>query len=133
LFSQLDYALVALLSKSPPEINYVDHVVRYIERAHGDVRISEVASTFGKSRRQLERLFLETVGVPSKFFSMIARRNRAANLITSQPKRTLADIATDAGYADQSHMSRDFARLAGISPGRLLRADVAFLQDSLLS
>lgn len=110
-------------------MSYVDHVVRYIEAARGDVRMSEVASKFGKSRRQLERLFLETVGVTFKFFCIITRLNRAADLIASQPLPGLAEIAAEAGYADQSHMTRDFTRLAGNPPGRLLRDHVAFFQD----
>lgn len=92
----------------------------------------EVAAAFGKSPRQLERLFLETVGVPFKFFSMITRFNRTAHLIASQPQRALAEVAIEAGYADQSHMTRDFMRLAGISPGKLARDNVAFPQDRCL-
>lgn len=130
LFSQFDRVLMALLRKSPPEVTYIDHAVRYVEAMHGVVRMSDMASRFGKSRRQLERLFLETVGIPSKFFSLIVRLNRATNLITSQPRRALADIATESGYSDQSHMTRDFARLTGISPGQLMRDDVAFIQDA---
>jgi len=128
LFSQLDATLTEMLRHSPPEANYIDEVIRHIEASHGCLRLSEVASQLGKSRRHLERVFRETVGIPAKLFSTIARLKHAADLIASPSGLALAEIAADAGYADQSHMTRDFARLAGTSPGRLLRDDVAFLQ-----
>lgn len=34
----------------------------------------------------------------------------------------LVDIAADAGFADQSHMTRQFISRFGLSPGRWLRA-----------
>lgn len=128
LFAHLDRALSALLRKSPPEASYVDHVVQHIESARGQVRIKEVAARVGKSPRQLERSFRETVGVSSKLYSMITRLRHAADLIASPAPRTLSAIAMDAGYSDQSHMSHDFVRLAGVSPGELLRDDVVFFQ-----
>jgi AraC-like DNA-binding protein len=38
-----------------------------------------------------------------------------------QPSRELARLAADAGYADQSHLTRESAKLAGLSPRTLLR------------
>ena len=37
------------------------------------------------------------------------------------PSRELARLAADAGYADQSHLTRESARLADLSPQTLLR------------
>jgi AraC-like DNA-binding protein len=37
------------------------------------------------------------------------------------PSRELARLAADAGYADQSHLTRESAKLAGLSPRTLLR------------
>jgi len=33
------------------------------------------------------------------------------------PKLSLADIAIDAGFADQSHLTRNFKRFTGRTPG----------------
>ncbi|MBO6581032.1 MAG: AraC family transcriptional regulator, partial [Thalassospira sp.] len=35
---------------------------------------------------------------------------------------TLADIASAAGFADQSHLNRHFVRAFGLTPGRYARA-----------
>jgi AraC-like DNA-binding protein len=46
----------------------------------------------------------------------------------------LADVAMSAGYYDQSHLTRDFAALAGMTPGAYAAdateiPEVRFLQD----
>jgi AraC-like DNA-binding protein len=127
LFDELDETLIETLRRASPVESYIDSVVQYVDSHHGDTRIDDVAIRFGKSRRQMERVFLQTVGVPLKLFCMISRLRHAAELITHPASRSLTGIAHDAGYSDQAHMTRDFTRLAGISPGRL-RTDDAFFQ-----
>lgn len=127
LFGQLDLLLTTWLSRSPPVVGYIDHVIQHVDSHHGLVRVDDVATQFGKSRRQMERAFLHTVGVPLKFFCMISRLRRAADLIVQPSPRSLTAVAAEAGYSDQAHMTRDFTRLAGVSPARL-PTDVAFFQ-----
>lgn len=132
LFDELDVILSAVLCHSPPVVSYIDHVIQHVETHHGLMRVDDVASQFGKSRRQMERAFLHTVGVPLKLFCMISRLRHAAALIVHPSARSLSTVALDAGYSDQAHMTRDFVRLAGTSPGRLQQSssfqDVAFFQ-----
>lgn len=127
LFDELDEILIATLCRAPPVESYIDGVVRHIEARHGLMKVDDVAVHFSKSRRQMERVFLQTVGVPLKFFSMISRLKHAADLIVQPASRSLTSVAHDAGYSDQAHMTRDFTRLAGVSPGQL-RANDAFFQ-----
>lgn len=127
LFDDLDEILLEALHRAPPVESYIDGVIRYVDAHHGDTRIDDFAVRFGKSRRQMERMFLQTVGVPLKFFCTISRLRRAADLIVQPASCSLTNVAHDAGYSDQAHMTRDFTRLAGVSPGRL-RADDAFFQ-----
>lgn len=121
-FQRLDEVLARTLAKAPPADSSVDEAVRRIEAAQGAVRTDELARRLGMSLRQLQRVFLREVGVTPKLFAMICRAGHAARLL--REKAGLADAAAQAGYADQSHMTRDFARLAGATP----RA-VAFLQE----
>jgi AraC-like DNA-binding protein len=119
LFIQLDDILAVMLSHSPPAVELIDHVIQYVEAQHGAVSIEGLAHHFGKSRRQIERTFLQTVGVPLKFFCTTTRLRHAARLIARSSARPLTAIASDAGYSDQAHMTRDFRRLAGATPGQL--------------
>jgi AraC-like DNA-binding protein len=127
LFDELDEILTTILNRSPPVESYIDGIVRHIDTHRGIARVDDVAVRFGKSRRQMERVFLQTVGVPLKFFCMISRLKHAADLIVHPASRSLTAVAHDAGYSDQAHMTRDFTRLAGVSPGQL-RVDGAFFQ-----
>lgn len=127
LFDELDTILNGILNHAPPVASYIDCVIGHVEHRHGLVRVDDVAAHFGKSRRQLERTFVQTVGVPLKFFCMLTRLRHAAGLIVHPDDYPLTAVAHDAGYSDQAHMTRDFSRLIGISPGQL-RPDDAFFQ-----
>jgi AraC-like DNA-binding protein len=126
-FAEIDRRLTPLLCNAAPEPNHADLMVRHIEAAHGALRLDELAARLGRSPRWLQRLFLETVGVTPKFFARMARAARAAELMAAHARAPLADVAAQAGYADQSHMTRDFVRLAGAPPKRW---QAAFLQDA---
>jgi len=87
-------------------------------RAPG-VRVDALAADLGLSERQLRRRFDAAVGYGPKVLARVLRLSRLLALAAAAP-RDLARLAADAGYADQSHMSRDCARLAGRPPGVLL-------------
>jgi len=126
---RLDHLFEKHLVGRPPEQQRLDQVVRWIETHAGNVRIEEAAAMVGKSRRQLERTFLDTVGVTPKLFASIVRFQNAAARI-ARPGAKLADVALASGYTDQSHMTNEFRRLSGTSPSRFLAKHVAFLQDT---
>lgn len=44
-------------------------------------------------------------------------RVRYASEALRRPGARLADVAADAGFADQSHMTRVFKRVTGVTPG----------------
>ena len=54
-----------------------------------------------------------------KAYARLLRFEHASALLerASPPSRTLADVAMEAGYYDQSHLTRDFVALAGMTPG----------------
>jgi AraC-like DNA-binding protein len=125
--AEIDRHLVAALGRAGPDIHLADLMVRRIDATRGAVRQDELAAGLGRSSRWLQRLFLETVGVTPKFYARIARAEHTAALLAAPGPVSLADVAAQAGYADQSHMTRDFLRLAGTPPARW-RA--AFVQDA---
>lgn len=67
----------------------------------------------GVSPRQLERHFAAHWGMAPKQFEVIARLNNALGHALAKPGGTVADLAMDQGYYDQSHLGRDVRRLAG--------------------
>jgi AraC-like DNA-binding protein len=85
-----------------------------IDRRRGAVEIPAVARQAGLSARQLERSFLAAVGLTPKAFARLARLQHALRRVSAG--EPLAAVAHACGYYDQSHMTRDFSRLAQTSP-----------------
>jgi AraC-like DNA-binding protein len=84
---------------------------------HGGGRIEEVARDLALSRRQLERLFLGQIGVGPKRLATLARFDWTLRRLTT--RISWADLAAEAGYADQAHLVRTFTALAGNPPSRM--------------
>lgn len=81
--------------------------------------VRDMARALAIGERQLERRFLQRVGLTPKRFASLRRFERAVALAGASPSLTQA--AFDAGYYDQSHFIRDFRRYAGGAPGEVLR------------
>ena len=128
VFARMDRGLAKCLAHREPRLSAIDMAIRRIAASYGDVRIDAIATDLGCSRRQLEREFLRTVGLAPKHFAVISRFRHAAACLESRPHDSLATIAAHTGYADQSHMVRDFRLLAGTVPSRW-PGRVAFVQD----
>lgn len=76
----------------------------------------QIAKGLGVSVRTLERLFGQTTGRTVLFWRALVRMRRAAKMM-EQTNLPLAEIAAVQEYADQPHMTREFKRWLGISPG----------------
>jgi AraC-like DNA-binding protein len=75
-------------------------------------RVHETAARLGVSERYLRRVFRQSVGVSPKHFARIAR----VRSVIGPERRTWADTAASAGYADQSHLIADFRSLMRVTP-----------------
>ena len=64
------------------------------------------------------RLFADYVGVSPKWVMRRARLHEAAERADSGEPVDWASLASDLGYADQAHLTRDFTVTIGVSPSR---------------
>jgi AraC-like DNA-binding protein len=101
-----------------------------IARSRGQVEIRALAADAGVSKRYLERMFQERVGIGPKAFARIVRFQRVLNTTGAN----WAAVAAEAGYFDQAHLARDFKAFTGESPAAWARRretlpQGAFLQD----
>jgi AraC-like DNA-binding protein len=79
--------------------------------------ISETAVRHGIGVRQLERRFARNFGLSPKEWLRV-KRFEGSLIRLADDEASLANVAAHAGYADQSHMTRDFRRSAGLTPGQ---------------
>lgn len=85
----------------------------------------------GLTGRQLHRRFVQAVGYGPKRLQRILRFQSFLRS-TASGRWGLAELAARCGYADQAHLTRETAELAGRTPAQLVAArapDVRFVQD----
>ena len=84
-------------------------------------RVEWFADALGISERQLRRRFHDAVGYGPKTLDRVLRFRRMVSQLPTivSGEVDLARTAADFGYADQSHMTRDCARLSGMTPAQL--------------
>ncbi|SIT48943.1 Transcriptional regulator, AraC family [Paraburkholderia ribeironis] len=82
--------------------------------------LTDLAADTGMSRFQLLRGFAQQTGLPPHAYRMQRRVALARQWIAAGA--TLADAAAAAGFADQSHMTRAFVRLLGVTPANYAAA-----------
>jgi AraC-like DNA-binding protein len=89
---------------------------RRIAAAGGALRMDELADELGASPRTIERAFDDAVGVAPKTLARIIRFRRALGALESPRRTSFVDVALSCGYADQSHLVRDFRAFTGGPP-----------------
>lgn len=126
-FTLLDAELGALAERGrgdrgvAPEVGYAwDR----LEESGGTLRISDLATEVGWSRRHLGEKFRSETGLAPKAAARVMRFERACDRLRRPQRPSLAAVAADGGYVDQAHLSRDFRDLAGITATEWL-ADAA--------
>ncbi|MCL9758750.1 helix-turn-helix domain-containing protein [Frankia sp. AiPa1] len=76
-------------------------------------RVQPTARRLKVSERHLRSLFTDAVGIPPKHVARIARTR---HVLAGASHQSLARLAAEAGYYDQSHMTAEFRRMMGTSP-----------------
>jgi len=101
-----------------------------ITTQRGDVRVEHLAADLGISRRHLQTRFRHELGVSPKQAVRLARFEHAQSLLVSG--MSSADVAAEAGFADQPHLHREFRALAGMTPRESL-TEFPIVHDELPS
>lgn len=115
-FWLLDRLLGERLAAGPQPSPALVWAWRTMQDAGGSVPIADLVHGAGCSHRHLVAQFREQVGATPKTAARLLRYTRAARLLTGGDLRP-AQVAALCGYADQSHLTRDYARFAGTTPG----------------
>ena len=117
----IGYAEALLCSVRPERDRMAEQVAALVSRVTADPglrRVDQLAAASGMTARSLQRLFADYVGVSPKWVMRRARLHEAAERADSGEPVDWALLASDLGYADQAHLTRDFTATLGISPTR---------------
>jgi AraC-like DNA-binding protein len=78
--------------------------------------VSALSTSAAMSPRSLHARALREIGMSPKRYLRIVRLHRALRLARRQPWTPWADVAIAAGFADQSHFTRECRELLGATP-----------------
>ena len=93
-----------------PAIAAALHDMHSIESVEAAVRRG------GISHRHFIELFRRSIGLTPKSYMRVARFQYALQYFERDHPMSLAQIAAQAGYSDQSHFNRDFLEFSGVTP-----------------
>jgi AraC family transcriptional regulator len=95
-------------------------VTEYVE-AHLDrpLSLAELAAVAGASTSHFKSQFRRSTGFAVHQY-VVRRRVERARLLLLEGTGSLADVALQAGFSDQSHLARWTRRLLGVSPAAML-------------
>ena len=110
-----------VLSTPRPQTNaarralYEDALAIIAREYPSDLRLDGVAARIFTSRRSLQRAFLEA-GRSFRTEHLHARLHAAAQIMRSDPQRTVREVSLAVGYRQPAQFAKAFRRRYGVSP-----------------
>ena len=96
-------------------------------KSNGKVRVEAVAAEVGWSRKRLWSRFRGQIGLNPKRAAQLVRFDHAVRRLAAGVGASL--VAAEGGYADQSHLHRDVAAFAGVTPAAVAVAPWLAVDD----
>lgn len=91
--------------------------VDLIVKNNGLVTSGQLIKLTGYTERHIERMFIKSIGIsPKKFSDVIKLHHFLKRLKKEPPGKNLTSLAYEAGYADQSHLIKEFKKFTGMTP-----------------
>ncbi len=128
-FAAVDHVLQLHLRDVPPAADEVRFAWSRLLATGGTIAVRELADQTGWSDRHLANRMRQETGLTPKRAARVIRFHRAQRTLRHLGGMDLARLAVDCGYADQSHMSRDFVEMAGCPPHRWLVEEFGNVQS----
>ncbi len=99
----------------------VQQVRHYLDEHYAEpVSLIELAQLAGLSPYYIHRVFEREVGLPPHAYLESVRIRQAQRQLSQG--ESIAQVAASLGFSDQSHLTRRFTRLLGITPGQYLHS-----------
>ncbi|MEO6356868.1 MAG: DUF6597 domain-containing transcriptional factor [Ferruginibacter sp.] len=91
--------------------------LHFINKHKGLISMPQLVKLTGYTERHIERKFQESVGIAPKKFAGIVKLHHFLKLLKEQSnEENFAGLAYAAGYADQSHLIKEFRKYTGVTP-----------------
>ena len=125
-FSDSSFAETA--GREPSAIEQIKKFLR--ANYQRNVSIDELAQLTQLNRAYLIRAFRRSVGIPPYHWLLQVRIGQAKKLLSQGTP--IAEVAFEVGFADQSHLTRRFKSITGLTPGQYAAGHFRSRQDRAL-
>lgn len=90
--------------------------IDFIVSRGGLTSVEQLIQYTGTTRKNIDRKFMENIGILPKRFSNIIKLNVYLKGLRDQQSFKLTDLAYEAGYYDHSHAFKEFKKITGVTP-----------------
>jgi len=119
-FDRIDRFLLDRLDSGPEATPEVAEAWRRLNATDGRIPIRALAAGVGWSHKHLIAKFQQQVGLAPKRAARLVRFERVLHRIDHERSPDWGMLAAELGYADQPHLTREFAEFTGTSPAAYL-------------
>jgi AraC-like DNA-binding protein len=102
-------------ARAPVGSERLRRICELLDACPAKVTLHDLADMAGISPYHFLRVFRQALGLPPHAYLIQARVRRAQHLLRGGT--SAVDVALAAGFVDQSHLTRHFKRLTGVTPG----------------
>ncbi len=92
----------------------IDYMQAYLNK---NLSLEDMATELGMSQYYFCHLFKQSMGISPHQY-LIQQRVERAKFLLRRSKKSIANIAAECGFANQSHLARYFRRHTGVSPSQ---------------
>jgi AraC family transcriptional regulator len=93
-------------------LQVLDYIHAHLDRS---IKLADLANVAGMSQFHFSRLFKQSMGSSPHQYILQQRVERAKQLLR-QSKVAISDVALQCGFNSQSHLSRHFRSVTGVTP-----------------
>lgn len=122
MVDQAELFLRARLPQPDPQVELINRIVDGVAGERAIVTVDDLVARFGLTKRTLQRMFSQYVGVSPKWVIMRYRLQEAAEQMAAGEITSWTKLALDLGYFDQAHFIKDFKMIVGQTPAEYARS-----------
>jgi AraC-like DNA-binding protein len=116
-----DHYLASRIGPASLQIHPVHYIAERLRESGGCSSLLHLARHTQISTRQIERKFIEQLGMTAKRYARIVRFRNALRQKLEHPTSSWTEVSHLAGYYDQTHLVKEFRDLVGTTPSSYLR------------
>lgn len=110
-----NFLLRKLLAAQMPHQDLLRSINTFLQKP-SNAPIEAICSEYDISRKHLNHLFKEYVGVSPKLLASLHRLQHILRTMSAAKPDKLTEFAYDLEYFDQAHFNNDFKRFTGVTP-----------------